>query len=384
MDLTRRSLRMLPASLALAGLTAGLTATLPATLPAAAAPVVHEVDRVRVDQTTQARPAVRLAASARTAKHPRAGVVYHALWGNHSDADRRAMFDRLQRMHIRWVRIGLPWALLQPRKPTPSDKGWSDWGLQRVDRVARMASKRGIQVSFTFLGTPGWANGGKGPKYLPDDPADYARALRRVAKRYRGKATSFEIYNEVSGGIHLKDATVEEYKQVLCAAYAAVNAKSPRAKVLSAGTGRDAVEWVRDLYRAGGGPCLDVLAIHPYYGDQSPLHPAGKVPGWMRKTREMRQIMRNHGDRKKRIWFTEFGWNTGPVSGGISPELQAKYLVQMFRVTDRRLPFVSRMSPYMAQDEDSSPTSDSLYGLYTYDMRPKPAVAALRTHLANR
>ncbi len=369
MHLNRRTVRILPAALALAGLTA--------TMPAVAAPAPQRADHV-------ADSRLALSAKAATPQHPRAGIVYHALWGTHTDADRRAMFDNLKGMHIRWVRIGLPWALVQPRKPTASDSGWSKWGLDRVDKVTRMASKRGIQVSFTFLGTPKWANGGKGPKYLPDNPKDYAKAIGRVAKRYRGKATSFEIYNEVSGGIHLKGATIKEYTAVLCAAHAAVHAKSPRAKVLSAGTGRDAVEWVRDLYQAGAKPCLDVLAIHPYYGDQSPLHPAGKVPGWMRKTREMRAIMRKHGDLAKPVWFTEFGWNTGSASGAISQELQAKYVVQMFRVADKRLPFVTRLSPYMAQDEDASATSDGLYGLYTYDMRPKAAVPALRSYLANR
>ncbi len=371
MNLNRRSLSVVAATLALAGVTAAVPAVA-APPPGSAAPAV-------TPRAVGTQPTVL----ARAAKHPAAGIAYHALWGTHY-ADRGAMFDNLQRMHLRWVRIGLPWALVQPRKPTRSDSGWSAWGLKRVDRVVRSANKRGLTVSFTFLGTPGWANGGKGPKYLPNDPADYERALRRLARRYAGKATSWEIYNEVSGGVHLKGATIQDYKQVLCRAHAAVRKASPQAKVVSAGTGMNAVDWVRDLYRAGAKPCFDVLAIHPYYADHGPLWPSGKVPGWLRKVREMRAIMRGHNDLATPVWFTEFGWNTGPVAGGISPAQQAKYIVQMFRVTDRRLPYVQRLSPYTAQDKSSSPTSTAHYGFYTFNMVAKPVVAALRKHLAQR
>ncbi|MEZ5094545.1 glycoside hydrolase family 5 protein [Nocardioides sp.] len=365
MNLDRRPLRLLVAALLLAGLTA-------TTIPAVAAPAPERSVSAANRQAT---------ATARTFDHPRAGIVYHALWGTHTNAERRQMFDKLKRMHIRWVRIGLPWALVQPRKPTATDKGWSAWGLDRVDKVVRMAHKRNISVSLTFLGTPGWANGGKGPKYLPNNPADYARAIRKMAKRYRGKVTSFEIYNEVSGGIRLKGATIQDYKKVLCAAHAAVRKGSPRAKVLSAGTGRDAVAWVGDLYDAGAKPCFDVLAIHPYYGDHGPTWPAGKTPGWLRKTKEMRAIMRKHKDLGTPVWFTEFGWHTGSMANGVTPQQQAKYTVQMFKVTDKRLPYVQKMSPYMAQDEDAEAASNAHYGFYTLDMKPKPVVSALRTYL---
>lgn len=369
MTLNRRSLRATAATLVLLAVTALVT-------PAVASPVP--------ETAAVAAAAPSRAAATRVARHPAAGADYHALWGDRTDADRRAMFDRLDAIGVRWVRIGFPWALVQPYKPTATNPGWKKWGLDRVDTVVRMAAARGIHVSFTFVGTPGWANGGRGPKYLPNDPADYARAIQYLAHRYRGKVTSWEIWNEVSGGYYLKGATMKQYVDLLCAAYPAVHRGSPRAQVVSAGTGGVDYRWIHDFYAAGSKRCFDVLAVHPYNRDKAPLWTSGhQGPLWLRNMSRVRQIMRNNHDLAKRVWFTEFGWNTGPTSSeGITPAEQAAFLVQMFRVTDRRLPYVTHMCWYMAKDEEPSATSHSLYGLYTYDMHAKPAVAAMRKYLA--
>lgn len=320
-------------------------------------------------------------ASVTTATHPMAGVAYHAFWTGRTDADRRAMFDRLRGLKARWVRIGLPWALVQPDRPTASDGGWSTWGLDLVDRVVRMAHQRGLKISFTFVGTPDWANGGKGPLYLPTNPSDYARVIRVLAHRYRERVQSWEIWNEANHDVHLKGATLGDYVELLCRAYPAVNRGSPRAKVISAGTGGVDFEWVRALYNTGAKRCFDVLAVHPYVGDISPRHKynpsSAGPPLWLQKVTQVRRAMRAHGDTATRVWFTEFGWQTG--GEGVTPQQQATYLVDMMKMTDRRLPYVSRMSWYTARDEVSS-----RYGLYTADLKAKPAAAAMRDYLARR
>lgn len=319
-------------------------------------------------------------------KHPMAGVAYHALWGERTNADRRDVFDKLRHMGARWVRIALPWALVQPYEPTPSNPGWKKWGLDRVDAVVRMAHSRGLRITFTMVGTPGWANRNKGPRVLPDDPGDYARAIRWLAHRYRGRVDSWEIWNEASGGVYLEDATMAEYVALLCRAYPAVHRGSPKAKVLSAGTGGVDWRWIRQLYRAGAKNCFDVLAVHPYNRDVSPAYaPGDEPPLWMRNMFRARAVMRNHHDTAKPVWYTEFGWNTGSAAvDGVSETTQGKYLVKMFKMSDRRLPYVTRMAVYMAKDEDPTGKTRHDYGLYTYDMRPKASVAILRNYLAGR
>jgi hypothetical protein len=329
-----------------------------------------------------ADPAARAAAGS---PGPAVGVAYHARWGDRTNAQRRAVFDRLKRTRATWVRIGFPWALVQPRKPTASDPGWSQWGLDRVDAVVRMARQRGLDVSFTFVGTPSWANGGRGPRYLPTDPGTYARAIRYLAKRYRAGVQSWEIWNEVSGPTYVQGATLADYVKLLCRAYPAVHRGAPGAKVISAGTGGVDWEWVRSFYRAGGKPCFDVLAVHPYNRDRSPYYaPGSEPPLWLRNVRRVRHIMRNHHDASKPVWFTEFGWSThsDQYGYGVTRQQQAKFLVQMIQMTKKRLPYVKRMAWYMAKDEKTSSVHLSNFGLYTQSLRPKPAARAMRTYLS--
>ncbi len=353
-------------------LAVAMALTLALSSPVSAQPPVEDV---------AAAPAGRVVA----AQHPQVGVADHALWGDRTNAQRRAMFDRLKRAHATWVRIGFPWALAQPRRPTATDSGWSSWGLDRVDTVVKMAKRRGLSVSFTFVGTPGWANGGLGSKYLPTNPGTYARAIRFLAKRYRGSVASWEIWNEVSGPNYVKGATIQDYVELLCRAYPAVHRGAPGAQVISAGTGGVDWKWIRSLYRNGGRPCFDVLAVHPYNRDLSPYYaPGSEPPLWMRNLAQVRAIMRHHHDAKKRVWFTEFGWSTHSdrYGYGVTREQQAKFLVQMMRITDKRLPYVERMAWYMSKDEKIGDVHLSNYGLYTQNMHPKPAARALRTYLA--
>jgi hypothetical protein len=335
-----------------------------------------------------AEPTAQRTASFR-AVHPEPGVAYHALWGDRSDADRRDMFDRLARMGITWVRISLPWGLIQNRRPSAGDPGWSAWGLDKVDRVVRMARHRGLSVSFTFYGTPSWANGGRGKTHLPTNLGSYARAIRFMAHRYRNTVDSWEIWNEPDHEKYLKGATVSDYTDLLCKAYTAVHQGAPDARVVSGGVGGNDYYYVRRMYRAGAKPCFDVLATHPYNGDYSPYYRPSDGPWWFRNVTIVRRVMRNHGDAAKPIWFTESGWSTHPdppvFSGserGVTRRQQAKFLVQMFQLTDARYPYVERVGMYQAKAELIGDRHDNGFALYTYDMRPKPAVRALRTYLA--
>ena len=215
-------------------------------------------------------------------KHPSVGVVDHALWGDRTMRQRREMLQKISRMNGRWVRIGLPWALVQPHKPSSKGGGWSSWAFDRVDGVVKAAKRNNLRVSITLVGTPKWANGGLGSKYLPDNPAAYARAIAHLSKRYRDDVQSWEIWNEANGGVHLKGATEREYKQLLCAAYPAVKRNAPGAKVVSAGTGGIDVDWIRTLYRLGGKKCFDVVAVHPYNSGRPPHYSwNGGTPAWI-------------------------------------------------------------------------------------------------------
>jgi polysaccharide biosynthesis protein PslG len=318
---------------------------------------------------------------------PLMGAQYYGVWGDRTDRQRRVLLDKLKRHGVRWVRVGIPWGMVQPRQPTGTDPGWNTvWGLPRVDKVMRMAHRRGIKVSATLSRTPGWANEGKGPEYLPDRLSDYARVARFLAHRYRKQVASWEVWNEPNHDGFLRGAGPARYTRLLCRAYPALKAGSPRAAVVFGGTSGNDWRFINRAYRAGAKPCFDVLAVHPYNGEYSPrMEPPGDQQWWFQNVPLVRRVMLRHGDRRTRLWFTEVGWsthrNTPDMPGymrGVTRRQQARYLVDMLRITKRRYPYVTRVSWFSSKDENNGDIENDNFGLFTLRMRAKPSAVALR------
>ena len=317
---------------------------------------------------------------------PHFGAVYHGMW-DMTWPDRAELLDKLVATGATWVRIGVQWAGLQPKAPD----AWNEWALDKADRVIRQAAERGLQVSVTLLRTPDWANGGLGPERLPSDPESYARVIEQLAHRYRDQVQSWEIYNEPNNDNHLQ-ASVDEYVRLLCAAYPAVHRGNPDARVVFGGTSGVDYEYIDAAYEAGAAECFDVLAVHPYNGEHSPVPEARSHHRWWWRNIELvRQVMRRHDDLATPVWFTEFGWSTHPNTAstpswerGVTYEEQARYAVQLLRITRREYPYVERAAWYAARDETHSTVENNNFGLFTIDLEPKPIVARLRAYLASR
>ncbi len=321
---------------------------------------------------------------------PRFGAVYHGMW-DMSWSDRAELLDKLASIGVRWVRIGVQWSLVQPNPPSSANGGWSvKWGVPKADRVIDQAVERGLQVSVTLLRTPDWANGGRGPEYLPSDPSTYARAIERLADRYQGRVDSWEIYNETNNENHLR-ASVADYVRLLCAAYPAVHRGDPSAKVVFGGTSGNDYEYIDAAYRNGAKGCFDVMATHPYNSNLSPLPEAPSDHGWwFRNIDFVRDVMLQHGDGATPVWFTELGWsshaNTAAMESyerGVTQSQQAQYALQALRITKRDYPYVDRMAWYAARDETNSTLENNNFGLFTLDLQPKPVALALRGFFAS-
>jgi hypothetical protein len=317
---------------------------------------------------------------------PVVGVQYHGLWSDWTDADREAVLDRMAGAGVRWLRLDVGWESLEERGP---DR-WSDWYLERLDRVVDQAQARHMQGLVTLWATPGWANGGRDRTVPPTDPANYARVATRLALRYQGRVAAWEVWNEPNSPDFF-DGDVARYVELLRAAHRAIKGADPEARVVLGGPSYNDTSWLEQVYAAGARGSFDVLATHPYLGpsDAPPETPDDGSPWTLLHVARVQDIMRAQGDGALPIWFTEFGWSThanrdgtAPWERGVSPSTQAEYLIRTLYLLRSRFPQVSHVFWYAARDRVDSDVHTNGYGLLTYDLRDKPAYGALRAYTA--
>jgi hypothetical protein len=317
---------------------------------------------------------------------PSFGAVYHGMW-DMTWRQRSRLLDRLDRIGVEWVRIGVQWSLIQPDRPTAGDPGYGmRWAVPKADRVIGMAHRRGFKISVTFLRTPDWANGGRGPTYLPDDVATYARAARWMAHRYRNKVQAWEVWNEPNSDNHMRGGRAPRYTDLLCAAYRAIHRGDRSTRVVFGGTAGNAWRFIARAYESGARPCFDVLSTHPYNQDKSPrFKPPNDLRWWFQNIRLVRRVMVRHRDPATPVWFTEVGWSTHRNTEstpswkrGVTRREQARYAAQTLRITARKYPYVGRVFWYSAMDERTGDLENDNFGLYTRKLRPKPSAIRIR------
>ncbi len=211
-------------------------------------------------------------------------------------------FDMLQELGVDTLRLNMYWdrvARTRPANAANHEDPAYDWS--GYDRAVRLAAERNIEVLFSIIATPGWANGGKGAKYAPTKSSTLRNFAIAAATRYSGKFTppgqsllprvskwlawnepnapnfllpqfrkvgnryviaSPAIYaricNAVVGGVHVAGSRAGVKETVAC------GATNPRGKLRGNGR-RDSVApllFLREMKKAGAR--FDVYAHHPY------------------------------------------------------------------------------------------------------------------------
>src|SRR5688572_17853319 len=84
--------------------------------------------------------------------------------------------DKLDRLGVDVVRFTLHWNEIEPRQ------GRFRW--RASDQVLRGLQTRGVQPVVTLVGVPGWANGGRAPRFAPPSGKDFAAFATEAARRY--------------------------------------------------------------------------------------------------------------------------------------------------------------------------------------------------------
>jgi hypothetical protein len=307
--------------------------------------------------------------------------------------DRLAELDAVRAANATIVRTLVEWRSVAPTRPRSAANAFDpSYHFADLDEFVRNAQQRGMEVLMTIWGTPKWANGGKGPQYLPTKMADFQNFTRALATRYSGRRAGYPfvrfygIWNESNLGNFLapqfnsagKIVSPAAYAKLAAAGYAGLKAGSPRAQVAIGETSSNG----KDRRRAGATDSVtpgtfarlvaqankrlkfDAWAQHPY-----PV-PVNQGPG--QKVRypnvafsTMKQFERDldkwFGRKNIPIWITEYGNETKPGEPkGVTEAQQAAYVPQAiaFAKKDPRIPMFVW---FVFRDSAGSPWQSGVY-----------------------
>ena len=140
-----------------------------------------------------------LAVSAATAaaKKQKVKTSSHMLVGINDEADTLygdpvSAFATLKELKTQVLRVnlywgGTKWAVANSGRPKdPTDPGDPAYNWALYDRLVKYAQTNDIQLVFSILFTPGWANGGKSRTTPPKDFTDLENFAYAAAERYSG------------------------------------------------------------------------------------------------------------------------------------------------------------------------------------------------------
>jgi hypothetical protein len=291
---------------------------------------------------------------------------------------------------VRVVRYNLRWDSIAKSKPArpsnPRDPAY-DWSAP--DSVLDGLHARGLSLVVGLVGTPAWANGGRGPAYAPKSRTAFAAFAHAAAKRY-AFVRDWLVWNEPNQRRWLRPTSPAIYvDRLLNPAYAAIKRANPRAKVGGGVTaprastgGVSPVAWIAGMRAAHAR--LDAYAHHPYPVSPRETPTTGGCEACSTLTmatldRLSRLVTKAFGP-KKRIWLTEYGYQTNPPDRfGVRPAVQARYLREAI-ARAYAAPRVDLLVQFLYQDEPALDRWQS--GLVRANGRPKPALNVFRRAVA--
>jgi hypothetical protein len=297
-------------------------------------------------------------------------------------------FAYLGELRPQVLRFNLNWYQVAPVRPqidpnSPLDPAYQ-WGL--YDQAVLRANALGAEVLFHVIGTPSWANGGQDWRVAPTNMADLQAFTVAAARRYSGQVqfggmpavSKWAAWNEPNLSTFLKPSwgivggrrvpvAARTYAQICNTVMKAVHhvgietvrsvrvacgVTSPYGK---GGSAISPLRFLREMKRAKAR--FDVYAHHPYSRTRPAISPTA-IP----RERRLTVSLGNIGDlfaelnrlygRRKRVWITEYGYETNPPDPGIgvSWTRQAAWLKTAHTIA-RRHKRIDMFLWFLIQDE---------------------------------
>lgn len=187
-----------------------------------------------------------------------------------------------------------------------------DW--HALDGMIALAERHDIEVLAVILGMPRWLStcperGSDAALCPPRDPAEFGRLAAEVAHHARDSIRHWEILNEPDADWAFK-GTAEDYARMLSAAYDAIHARVPEARVVQGGVERPrGHEWTERMLATQGANAarkFDIAALHLRLRLRNVL---ADLPAQLRSYRELLAARGFRGP----VWVTEHGYPADPA-----------------------------------------------------------------------
>ncbi|TWF82556.1 cellulase (glycosyl hydrolase family 5) [Kitasatospora viridis] len=340
---------------------------------------------------------------------PVTGIAYgdRLVWM--SDADLAAALDTAVQVGATLVRADLSWDDIQHDGP-----GSHAWYL--FDRVVAAAAARGLTVLPVLTGTPPWARsaGCTVPACGPHDAARFAAFAAAAADRYAPRGVhDWELWNEPNlTTFWAPAADPAGYAATVEAGAAALHHADPHAFVVlgglsPVGSGHGDLAptvFLDRVARQGATRAVDAIGYHPYSYPYLPSATTSFGTAWEQidRTKEsLRSVLERDGTPGLPIWLTEEGAPTGgpgaasdgapgdigPDTTHVTEQRQAEIAADAAR-TAAADPGIGALVWYTDRDAAAATgagqgtSTEDWYGLRRADGSAKPALAALRTAIA--
>lgn len=152
---------------------------------------------------------------------------------------------------------------------------------------------------------------------------DWYNYCYQVALDTKDYTSSYEIWNEPNASSFNKNATPEQYGNIVKVARDAVKKANPNAKIIGISLSGTGVGYTEAVLKTAA-EYMDGVAIHPYMWMQGPE--GGNMVG---KVQKIREVMNKYGMQDKPLWFTEIGWYSA-----VGTDNQTAYTVEMFLLNE--------------------------------------------------
>jgi hypothetical protein len=215
-----------------------------------------------------------------------------------------------------WTR---PWPSLETGDIRVFDSQWvfvepqrGQWVFENLDRDVEEAHKHGQDLDLILTSTPTWASArpteeGRTPGARAEaaDLKDWEEYVSTVAKRYKGRIHTYELWNEPN----LKSSYSGDIPHLVAlskSAYRILKQTDPSVVVISPSLASvNAFAYIRPFLDGGGVGTFDVLGFHFYDNLGSPITHPENIVG---TASQLRRVLTSVGLASTPIWNTESGY----------------------------------------------------------------------------